>query len=499
MTINKILIANRAEIALRVIKTCKEMGIKTVSIYTDIEKTYPHAFCADESFCLGDGPLSDTYLNQDLLVKIAKDFGVDAIHPGYGLLSENPQFARRLAEEGITLVGPTPEAMELMGDKISSKIRMEEIGAPLIHGYHGDIQDSKFLKDEAEKIGFPVMIKATAGGGGKGMRVVHELSDFYESLEAARSEALKSFGNSDVLIEKFIQNPRHIEVQVMSDSHGNHFHFYERECSIQRRHQKIIEESPSPVLTEKLRKEICESAVKISRSINYLGAGTVEYILSENGEFFFLEMNTRLQVEHPITEMVTGTDLVRLQIIAAQGGKFDFSQSDISQRGHAIEVRIYAEDPDNNFLPSIGTITSIGNPRLNNIRFDSGFVSGNEVTINFDPMLAKLIAWGQNREHARKKILLSLTDTAFVGIKTNKDYLARVLNHQAFINGEANTNFVETFKDDLVLNVDDRGDYIDSIAAYLFAKDSNAGRSLKNGPKSVEKNSWDNLVNFRNS
>ncbi|WP_127717600.1 acetyl/propionyl/methylcrotonyl-CoA carboxylase subunit alpha [Halobacteriovorax sp. HLS] len=488
--IDKVLIANRGEIALRVIKTCKEMGIKTVTIFTEKERAYPHAYLSDESFSLGEGALSETYLNQDKIIEIAKLSGAKAIHPGYGFLSENSGFAEKVTKAGIKFIGPRPDSMEIMGDKKTSKIEMEKISIPLIPGYHGDNQDENYLADQAKKIGFPVLIKASAGGGGKGMRVVEKSSDFSAALASAKREAMNAFGDDIVLIEKFIQNPRHIEVQVMSDTHGNHLHFFERECSIQRRHQKVVEETPSTALGQELRDKITQTAVQISSGINYEGAGTVEFIMDANGEFFFLEMNTRLQVEHPITEMVTGSDLVRLQIIAAAGLPINLKQSDIKQSGHAIEVRIYSEDPDNNFMPAIGTISRVGNTTLNDVRLDSGYVDGNEVTINFDPMLAKLVCWGVDREAAISKTLFSLDEVVFLGVQTNRDYLKRIVNSAPFRSGDTFTHFIETYSE-LLLKQEMSDDQIAScIAAFINSSVSKSNNS--------NEGSWSNLQGFRN-
>ncbi|MDD0853333.1 biotin carboxylase N-terminal domain-containing protein [Halobacteriovorax sp. GB3] len=489
--IKKILIANRGEIALRVIKTAKEMGIKTVTIYTEKEKSYPHSYMGDESYCLGEGALSETYLNQAKIIDIAKKSGADAIHPGYGFLSENGTFADRVISEGIIFIGPRSESMLIMGDKKTSKQKMEELGIPLIPGYHGDNQEENFLREQAVKIGFPVLVKASAGGGGKGMRVVWKEEEFLEGLQSAMREAKNAFGDDTVLIEKYITNPRHIEVQVMSDSHGNHLHFFERECSIQRRHQKIVEETPSVALSDELRKEITESAVAISSGIDYLGAGTIEYILDDDGRFYFLEMNTRLQVEHPVTEMVTGVDLVRMQIIAASGQRIEMKQSEIQQKGHAIEVRLYSEDPDNNFLPATGKISCVGYPLLNGVRLDSGYVDGNEVTVNFDPMLAKLIAWGESRESATEKILNSLDDIPFLGVKTNRDYLKRILSTEEFAKGITYTHFVETFKDKLLKKDETEHQIAMAIAAFLI-------NERKQKPAQSGQSVWQSSFGFRN-
>ncbi|HLE12387.1 MAG: hypothetical protein A2504_01265 [Bdellovibrionales bacterium RIFOXYD12_FULL_39_22] len=468
MKISKILIANRGEIAIRVINTCREMGIKTVTIYTEDEIGLPHTFSGDFSICLGQGPLSQTYLNQELIVKIALEQKVDAIHPGYGFLSENPTFAKKVTEAGIIFIGPSPESMRIMGDKKTSKETVEKIGVPLIPGYHGNNQDPNFLKETADKIGYPVLIKASAGGGGKGMRVVNDPADFQSSLESAKREAKNSFGNDIVLLERYILNPRHIEVQMMSDKHGNHLHFFERECSIQRRHQKIIEETPSTALTAEIRRDITATATKITSYINYEGAGTMEFILDQSGKFYFLEMNTRLQVEHPITEMVTGYDLVRLQIEVAQGDILSVKQEDISQQGHAIEVRIYAEDPANNFLPSIGKVLKTGRPTLNNVRLDTGYIDGNEVTVNFDPMLAKLIVHAATRNQAIDKMGVSLDDVIFLGLKTNRAYLKRILSTKEFKDGLTYTNFVEVNKDKLLPKDLRREEIALAISSQLF-------------------------------
>lgn len=491
MKIKKILIANRGEIALRVISTCKEMDIATVTIYTEEDKKLPHAYKSDESYYLGQGTLAETYLNQDKIIQIAKDSGADAIHPGYGFLSENTDFCKRVKEAGIIFIGPSVEAIELMGDKKTSKVKMEEIGIPLIPGYHGDDQSSELLAKEAKKIGFPVLIKATAGGGGKGMRIVHEEKDFVTELEGAKREAANAFGNDKVLLEKYITNPRHIEVQLCSDGQGNHFHFYERECSIQRRYQKVIEETPSVAFGDDLRKEICETAVKIAKGINYVGAGTIEYILAPDKSFYFLEMNTRLQVEHPVTEMVTGVDLVRLQILAAAGKTFDFKQEDITQNGHSIECRIYAEDPDNGFLPTVGRIKTVGKSSLQGVRLDSGFADNTDVSVNYDPMLAKLIIYSADRDGAIAKTDKALNEILFTGVKTNRDYLKRVLKHEKFVSGEIHTHFIDQYSKDLEPRDLTHEEKATLIAASLFSLDENTS--------AIDNSSWGRLINFRNA
>ena len=495
MKIKKILIANRGEIALRVISTCREMGIKTVTIYTESESSLPHALLSDEAICLGQGPLSHTYLNQNLLIDIAKKTNSDAIHPGYGFLSENPPFADLVEKSNIIFIGPSSESMKVMGDKKASKELIENIDVPSIPGYHGDNQDSDFLKVKANEIGYPVLIKASAGGGGKGMRVVKDENDFLEALESAKSEALKSFSNDIVLIEKYIENPRHIEVQVMSDSHENHLHFYERECSIQRRHQKIIEETPSPAVNPELRKNITKAATTITKYIKYRGAGTIEFILDEQGKFYFLEMNTRLQVEHPITEMVTGVDLVKLQILVAQGAPLNIKQEEIGQKGHSIEVRIYAEDPDNNFLPSIGTIKEIGSTKLTNVRLDCGYFNENKVTVDFDPMLAKLITYGSDRQSTILKMAKALEDFPFLGLKTNREYLMRILKNEQFEKGNTFTNFVELYKEDLQPTPLNNNQIAKAVASFLLSNQQNIETNSTDKKLTTP---WDNLTSFRN-
>lgn len=488
----KILIANRGEIALRVIKTCKLMGIQTVTLYTEEEKDLPHAQLGDECINLGNGPLKDTYLNIEKIVSICNDLSVDGVHPGYGFLSERPAFAAALSKAGIKLIGPPVKAMEAMGDKKTSKVMMEDAGIPLIPGYHGDQQEESFLLQEAKNIGFPVLIKASAGGGGKGMRIVEKVDDFASALVSAKREAMNAFGDDKVLIERYITKPRHIEVQVLSDEHGNHFHFFERECSIQRRYQKIIEESPSPALSSELRTEICVTAVKISQYMNYVGAGTVEFILDTDGKFYFLEMNTRLQVEHPVTEMVTGHDLVKLQIEVARGEKLLFKQEDIRQTGHAIEVRIYAEDPDQGFLPSTGKILAVGHPRLDGTRLDTGYRDGNEVTISFDPMLAKLIVYSESRLSSINKMKTSLHDVPFLGVRTNREYLGRILKHDAFIKGETYTHFVEEHEQDLAPRDIPVEVKALAVATYLM------GEGKDTGKEETISTTWDEIKGFRN-
>lgn len=497
--IKRILIANRGEIAMRIMRTCREMDIETVTVYTDEEKHFPHVFTSQRSINLGSGPLSETYLNMDKLIAIARDNECQAIHPGYGFLSERAAFAKKVEAADLIFIGPKASAIESMGDKKGSKEIAIKVGVPVIPGYHGDDQSAKVLLSEARKMKWPILIKASAGGGGKGMRVVEKEADFNEALESAKREAMNSFGDDRMLIEKYIEHPRHIEVQVFSDSKGNHVHLFERECSIQRRHQKIIEESPSIALTATLRKNICESAVMLSRHINYLGAGTVEFILDRDGSFYFLEMNTRLQVEHPVTEMVTGTDLVEWQIRVARGEELPLKQEEIIQKGHAIEARICSEDPDNNFMPSIGHLYFIGTPTTSHTRFECGMVNGNEVLLNFDPMLAKVISWGETRAQAAHRLTLALEDLPFLGIKTNGEYIARILKNGHFLKGDTYTHFVKTYAEELKTHELTTIEKALMMAQAHWHKGHGAVKKSSDEPSPRESEAWNQLRGFRNS
>jgi 3-methylcrotonyl-CoA carboxylase alpha subunit len=490
--IRKILIANRGEIALRVIATCRDIGIDTVTVFTEADRELPFASAATESYCLGSGSLAETYLNKQKLIDIAKASGADAIHPGYGFLSENADFCKMVEAAGIVFIGPSADVIALMGDKIASRDTAQKAGVPLIPGYNGDKQDCETLKAEADKIGYPVLVKASAGGGGKGMRVVEAAKDFASALEAAQAEAQNAFGDSRVFVERYITKPRHIEVQVFSDTHGNHLHLFERECSIQRRHQKIVEESPSPALDDALRSQICDTATAIAKHINYRGAGTVEFILDTDGRFYFLEMNTRLQVEHPVTELVTGQDLVKWQILVAEGKPLSLKQSDLRQNGHAIEVRIYAEDPDNNFLPTTGTVQRVGAPSASGLRFENGYGDGNVVSVNYDPMLAKVAVWAETRAEAAEKLRHVLDDVLFAGIKTNRSYLQRVLGHPAFIAGDTFTSFVVTHEADLKPRPLADDELAALVAGYVLARPERSRISNDNYSP------WTALSGFRN-
>lgn len=493
--ISKILIANRGEIAVRVAKTARSMGIATVAIYADDDLHMPHVWMADEAFALGRGPLKETYLNQQKILEIAKKTGAQGIHPGYGFLSENASFCEAVEKAGIQFIGPTAESIRLMGDKIGSKLAVEKFGVPMIPGYHGPNQDPGFLEKEAKRIGFPVLVKASAGGGGKGMRIVHAESEFAEALTGAKSEALKAFGNDAVLLEKYVTQPRHIEVQVISDTHGNHFHLFERECSIQRRYQKVIEETPAPNMPPSVREKICATAVAITQGINYRGAGTVEFIMAPDYSFFFLEMNTRLQVEHPITEMVTGVDLVRLQILVAMGEKLPLVQTELRQNGHAIECRICAEDPDQGFLPTNGTISRVGAPTSLGTRLDGGYADGSAVSVNYDSMLSKLIAHGPNRDEAIRKMQTALDEVVFAGITSNRDFLRRILRHQDFQKGHTHTHFIPDHEKALRPTlVTDKG-FAPLVAAFLLSEGTKGSSGTITQPGHSP---WQELGGFRN-
>jgi acetyl-CoA carboxylase, biotin carboxylase subunit len=441
--INKVLVANRGEIAVRVILAVRELGIKSVAIYSEPDRTALHVLLADEAYPIGPAAASESYLVIDNIISAAKESGADAIHPGYGFMSENAEFSDRCKTEGITFIGPTADSINSMGDKLSARDLMIKAGVPVIPGSKGAISDPDLAIEEASKIGYPVLLKASAGGGGKGMRVVRNEEDIASALRQTMGEAKSAFGNDAVFIERYIENPKHIEVQVLGDGKGNAIHLFERECSVQRRHQKVIEESPSPSLTPELRKEICESAVQTAEAVNYIGAGTVEFILSDKGEFFFLEMNTRLQVEHPITEMVTGTDLVRAQITIAQGEGIPYTQEQIQQKGWAIEFRVYAEDPSKNFTPSIGRITTYNPPSGPGVRLDTGVYEGFDVPIYYDPLLAKLVVWGEDREQAIARGRRALQQFILHGPGHNLSFHSWTLDQPKFIDGSYTTNFID--------------------------------------------------------
>jgi acetyl-CoA carboxylase biotin carboxylase subunit len=445
MKFTKILIANRGEIALRIMRSAREMGIKTVAVYSEADRDALHVRYADEAVCIGPAASSQSYLVMDKIIDAAKKTGAQAIHPGYGFLSENAAFARALREAGITLIGPSPESMEMMGDKLSAKAAAKKYNIPLVPGTDYAITDVEEAKKVAASVGFPILIKASAGGGGKGMRIVEKADQFEENLQRAVSEAQSAFGDGSVFIERYVGSPRHIEIQVLGDTHGNVVYLFERECSVQRRHQKVVEEAPSSVLTPEIRKAMGECAVMVAKACNYVGAGTVEFLLDENKNFYFLEMNTRLQVEHPVTEMITGKDLVKEQILVAQGEKLSFTQDDLTINGHSIEVRVYAEDPANNFLPDIGKLIRYVRPQGSGVRVDDGFEEGMDIPIYYDPMIAKLIVWGENREQAMERMIRAIDEYTIVGCQTTLAFCKFVMKHDAFRSGNFDTHFVKHY------------------------------------------------------
>ena len=468
MNMQKILIANRGEIALRIMRTCRDMGISTVAIYSEADRNAPFVRYADEAVCVGPPPSSESYLLGDKIIELCKKLNVDGIHPGYGFLSENASFARKVSEAGLTLIGPSPEAMEVMGSKLAAKAAVKDYDIPLVPGTDEAVTDVEEAKQIAKEVGFPILVKASAGGGGKGMRIVEKEEEFVDQLNRAVSEAKSAFGDGSVFIERYVTSPRHIEIQVLADTHGNVVHLFERDCSVQRRHQKVIEEAPSAILTPELRKEMGESAVNVAKSCNYVGAGTVEFIFDENHNYYFLEMNTRLQVEHPVTEQITGIDLVREHINIARGEKLSFTQEDLKIQGHAFEVRVYAEDPTNNFLPDIGNLKTYKAPEGPGIRVDDGFEEGMDIPIYYDPMISKLITYGKDREEARARMIRAIDDYKISGVSTTLGFCKFALEHEAFIKGEFDTHFVKHYFTPDVLeshNVEE-----EEIAALLAAR-----------------------------
>jgi acetyl-CoA carboxylase biotin carboxylase subunit len=442
-TIKKILIANRGEIAIRVMRTAADMGIKTVAVFSDADAQALFVSKADEAVCIGGAYAADSYLNQDKIIAAAKLTGADAIHPGYGFLSENSSFSKRCKDEGIVFIGPAAEVIEVMGSKISAKEIMKKAGVPVVPGYNGADQTPARFKQEAEKIGFPVLLKASAGGGGKGMRIVHAASELDAAVEGASREANKSFGDGTLLMEKYFSSAKHIEFQIFGDTHGNYTHFFERECSLQRRYQKVIEESPSPSLNAELRKKMGGASVAAASSIKYTNAGTVEFILDKEGNFYFLEVNTRLQVEHPVTEETTGLDLVQLQIEVAQGMPLKVSSENIKQHGHSIQCRVCAEDPENNFFPATGDILYWSEPHLKGLRYDSGVKTGSKIEVYYDSLIAKVISYGNNRTEAKSRMYLALDKMSILGITSNKDFLKELLQNPSFVDGSFDTKLIE--------------------------------------------------------
>ncbi|WP_158795229.1 acetyl-CoA carboxylase biotin carboxylase subunit [Pedobacter sp. L105] len=492
---NKILVANRGEIALRIMRSAKEMGILTVAVFSEADREALHVRYADEAIFIGPAPANQSYLVGEKIIEACRATGADAIHPGYGFLSENPVFAQLVKDAGLILIGPTPEAMAIMGNKLSAKAAALKYQIPMVPGTEEAITDISEAKRRAAEVGFPILIKAAAGGGGKGMRVVDDISVFEEQMQLAVSEALSAFGDGAVFIERYVSSPRHIEIQVLGDNHGNIVHLFERECSIQRRHQKVIEEAPSSILSPEIREKMGKCAVDVARSVNYTGAGTVEFILDENLDFFFLEMNTRLQVEHPVTELITGLDLVKEQIKIASGEALSFSQEDLKINGHAIELRVYAEDPQHNFLPDIGVLKTYRTPKGNGVRVDDGFEEGMEIPVYYDPMIAKLITYGASRTEAIARMLRAIAEYDITGIQTTLNFGKFVMEHEAFISGNFNTHFVSKY-----FNPEERenGNEEEALIAAIVAlnhlkKKNNAVLAV---PPAEESNNW--LKNRKN-
>ena len=476
--IDTLLVANRGEIACRVMRTAKAMGISTVAVHSAIDRDARHVREADIAIDLGGAKPADSYLRIDALIAAAKASGAQAIHPGYGFLSENAGFARAIEQAGLVFLGPPASAIDAMGSKSAAKALMEQAGVPLVPGYHGEAQDLETFRAAAEVIGYPVLLKAAAGGGGKGMKVVERESELAEALASAQREAQSSFGDARMLVEKYVLKPRHVEIQVFADQHGHCLYLNERDCSIQRRHQKVVEEAPAPGLTPELRRAMGEAAVKAAQAIGYVGAGTVEFLLDERGDFFFMEMNTRLQVEHPVTEAITGLDLVAWQIRVARGEALPISQEQVPLIGHAIEVRLYAEDPDNDFLPSTGTLALYREAQSGpGRRVDTGVAEGDEVSPFYDPMLGKLIAWGDNREEARLRLLAMLDETAVGGVRTNLAFLRRVLAHPAFADAELDTGFIPRHQQQLLPEATALPAAFWQLAAEAFAQGEPARRA----------------------
>jgi acetyl-CoA carboxylase biotin carboxylase subunit len=474
----KVLVANRGEIALRIIRSLKEMNIQTVAVYSEADRDAPHVKAADEAVLLGPAPSKDSYLRGDKIIEVCKQLNVDGIHPGFGFLSENAQFANLVEKEGITFIGPSAYAMEIMGSKLAAKEAVAKYNTPLVPGTEEAISDIAEAKETAKKIGFPILIKASAGGGGKGMRIVENEEEFEEQMNRAISEAISAFGDGAVFIEKYVKGPRHIEIQILADKHGNTVYLFDRECSIQRRHQKVIEEAPSCVVTPELRKKMGEDAVNVAKACNYYGAGTVEFLLDADMNYYFLEMNTRLQVEHPVSELITGIDLVKEQVKVARGEKLSFQQDDLKIHGHAIELRVYAEDPQNNFLPDIGTLEVYKKPEGPGVRIDDGFEEGMQIPIYYDPMISKLIVHAENREAAIERMKRAIKEYQIKGVKNTLAFGEFVMNHPAFTSGNFDTHFVKNHfhADSLNKPCSEEMEIAAYLAAHIFNKQSkNAG------------------------
>jgi acetyl-CoA carboxylase biotin carboxylase subunit len=465
--LKKVLIANRGEIAVRIIRACREMGVKTVAIFSDIDRKALHVRLADEAYRVGPPPAVQSYLNMDRIFEVAKQSGADAIHPGYGFFAENYDFVKRVETEGLIFIGPPAEAVKLLGDKVAARKTMKSSGVPIVPGTEMEIGSDKQGESIAQEVGFPILIKAVGGGGGKGMRIVRDKKDLKGALRAASSEAKSAFADPRIYIEKYLERPRHVEIQIMADKHGNVIHLGERECSIQRRHQKVIEESPSPVVDEKMRQAMGKAAVTAAKASGYVNAGTIEFLVDSQKNFYFLESNTRLQVEHPVTEMVTGVDLAKEQLRIASGMKLSYRQEDIKWKGSAIECRIYAEDPENNFLPSTGMVHSYWEPSGPGIRVDSGLYEGAEVSLFYDPLVSKLLTWGENRDEAIQRMKRALLEYRILGVATSIPFHLRVMDNPKFQKGEIHTHFIEEeFEKDKSVDIENKEEIIKAIAVF---------------------------------
>jgi len=496
--IKKILVANRGEIALRIMRSAKETGILTVAVFSEADRQALHVRFADEAICIGPPASSQSYLVMDKIISAAHETRADAIHPGYGFLSENEDFARKVEEAGLIFIGPSAQSMEIMGSKLGAKAAVAKFNVPLVPGTAEPVTDPIVAKKIAKEIGYPVLIKASAGGGGKGMRIVQHENELQEQMERAISEATSAFGDGSVFIEKYVSEPRHIEFQIFGDKHGNVVHLFERECSIQRRHQKVVEEAPSSILTPELRKKMGEAAVNAAKAANYYNAGTIEFILDEKMNFYFLEMNTRLQVEHPVTEQITGLDLVKLQIKIAEGEKLPFKQDDLRINGHAIEVRVYAEDPTNHFLPDSGTLKTYKRPQGHGIRVDDGFEQGMSIPFYYDPMIAKMICHDETRERAIEKMIRAIDDYEITGVETTLSFCNFVMHHQAFRSGNFSTKFVEQYftPESLKAEVtEDEAQIASVLAAELLASAQahHSGQAVRSTESKWKKNRLINL------
>jgi propionyl-CoA carboxylase alpha chain len=493
--IRKVLVANRGEIAVRVMRTCRELGIETVAVYSDPDRPAPHVRMADEAYNIGPAAANQSYLVQEKILDVAERSGADAIHPGYGFLSENAVFAEACRDAGVIFIGPGPEAIRAMGDKTAARQLMEEAGVPMAPGTTDAVTSAEEGARVAEEIGYPVLIKAAAGGGGKGMRVVDDADSFKRSMEMAQSEASSAFGDGRVFIEKYIQQPRHIEFQILADAHGNTIHLFERECSIQRRHQKVVEEAPSAILTPALREEMGRAAIAAAASCGYRNAGTVEFLVDADRNFYFMEMNTRLQVEHPVTEWITGVDLVEQQIRVAEGRELAIRQEDLSIHGHSIECRVYAEDPASNFLPDPGPLHRHAAPSGFGVRVDSGVEEGGEVLIHYDPMISKLTSWGLDRDAAIRRMVRALDEYEIAGVQTTIPFCRFAMLHEAFRTGDFSTHFVDEHFDAEVLSVDaDAKDHLAALAATLYAdaQDEDAATAPASGDGAPARSPWKN-------